>query len=263
MHFLADNGASVADVIPSVNGNFVEHIGSIFASLFEYAPGMLISDNGYRYREGVPIEEYFFNTGKTLGKIHELSKKFQPIYRRPQYFDKYNMTYIDNLIPDTYMELKHAISRRLDHFVTLPRDGNSYGLVHFDFSDGNYHIDMDTGRITVFDFDNCINCWYMFDLANLWTHGVGWFQFEETEKRKIGMKKYFDTVLSGYRSETDISDELIDRLPLFIDMVLIENVVDEFECCHRENAEPAMEDIADEMECLVRNIPFAGFFQQA
>ena len=262
IHFLAANGASVTDVIPSVNGKFVEHIGGIFASLFEYAPGMLISDNGYRYRDGVPLEEYFFNTGKTIGNIHALSKKYQPIRRRPQYFDKYNMAYIDRLIPDTYTDLKEAISRRLDSFALLPRDSNSYGLVHFDFSDGNYHIDMDTGRITVFDFDNCIHCWYMFDLANLWTHGVGWFQFEGIDKRKKGMKKYFDTVLSGYRSETDISDELIDQLPLFIDMVLIENIVDEFECCHRENAEPDMEDIADEMECLVHNIPFAGFFQQ-
>ena len=262
IHFLAANGASVTDVIPSVNGKFVEHIGGIFASLFEYAPGMLISDNGYRYRDGVPLEEYFFNTGKAIGKIHALSKKYQPIRHRPQYFDKYNMAYIDRLIPDTYTDLKEAISRRLDSFALLPRDSNSYGLVHFDFSDGNYHIDMDTGRITVFDFDNCIHCWYMFDLANLWTHGVGWFQFEGIDKRKKGMKKYFDTVLSGYRSETDISDELIDQLPLFIDMVLIENIVDEFECCHRENAEPDMEDIADEMECLVHNIPFAGFFQQ-
>ncbi len=260
IHFLAANGASVTDVIPSVNGKFVEHIGGIFASLFEYAPGMLISDNGYRYRDGVPLEEYFFNTGKTIGKIHALSKKYQPIRRRPQYFDKYNMAYIDRLIPDTYTDLKEAISRRLDSFALLPRDSNSYGLVHFDFSDGNYHIDMDTGRITVFDFDNCIHCWYMFDLANLWTHGVGWFQLEEVDKRRSGMKKYFDAVLSGYRSETNISDEMMEQLPLFIDMVLIENVVDEFECCHRENKEPEEEDIAEEMECLVHNIPFGGFF---
>jgi len=260
IYYLAENGASVANVIPSENGRFVEHIGDIFSSLFEYAPGMLISDNGYRYRDGVPLEEYFFNTGKTLGKIHALSKKYHPIHRRPQYFDKYNMAYIDRLIPDTYMDLKDAISRRLDSFASLPRDNNSYGLVHFDFSDGNYHIDMDTGRITVFDFDNCIHCWYMFDLANLWTHGVGWFQLEEVDKRRSGMKKYFDAVLSGYRSETNISDEMMEQLPLFIDMVLIENVVDEFECCHRENKEPEEEDIAEEMECLVHNIPFGGFF---
>lgn len=261
IHFLADNGASVADVFTSINGKFVERIDGIFISMFEFAPGMLISDNGYQYRDGVPLEEYFFNTGKTLGKIHTLSKKYKPIHHRAQYFDKYNTAYIDRLIPDSYADLKDAISRRLHLYASLPRDGNSYGLIHFDFSDGNYHIDMDTGRITVFDFDNCINCWYMFDLANLWTHGAGWFQFEELDKRQKGMKKYFDTILSGYRTETNISDDMLGQLPLFIDMVLIENVVDEFECCQRENTVPEEEDITEETECLVHNIPFAGFFQ--
>lgn len=83
------------------------------------------------------------------------------------------MNYIDCLIPNSYKELKNDISKRLEQFELLPTDRNIFGLIHFDFSDGNYHIDMNTGKITVFDFDNCMNCWYMFDLANLWTHGVG------------------------------------------------------------------------------------------
>ena len=129
VRYLVKNGASVADVIPSVNGNLVEvidvdgtdsgangdegsGIGSAaagdgteapaFISLFEYAKGMLLCDNGYRYRDGATLEEYFFNTGKTLGKIHSLSKNFEPIanHRRPDYFDKYNMEYINRLIPE-------------------------------------------------------------------------------------------------------------------------------------------------------------------
>ncbi len=68
----------MADVIPSVTGKVVEHIeidGKIaYLSLFAYAKGMLIADNGYRYREGTPLSEYFYNTGKTLGTIHRLSK---------------------------------------------------------------------------------------------------------------------------------------------------------------------------------------------
>ena len=263
IHYLADNGASVADVIPSVNGRFVEHIGGLFASLFEYAPGMLISDNGYRYRDGAPLEEYFFLTGKTLGKIHALSKKYQPVHHRPQYFDKYNMAYIDRLIPDSYAELKHAISSRLEAFHSLPQDNDSYGTVHFDYSDGNYHIDMDTGRITVFDFDNCINCWYMFDLANLWTHGEGWFyHIEDGRERAKGMQRYFDTILAGYRTETDVAEEVLDKLPLFIDMVLIENIVDEFECCERAGEPLEYEDIEDAAECLMYSIPYAGILGQ-
>ena len=162
IRFLAENGAPIADVIPSVNGKLVECMEedgkAVFVSLFTYAKGMLLADNGYRYREGASLGEYFYNTGKALGAIHRLSKIYTPVHSRPDYFDKYNMTYIDSLIPDGYTELKSAIAKRLKTFHALPKDKGCYGLVHFDYSDGNYHIDMDTGAITVFDFDNCMNC---------------------------------------------------------------------------------------------------------
>ena len=260
VHYLAENGAPVADVIPSVNGKLVEVVddgeASVFISLFEYAKGMLLCDNGYHYREGAPLEEYFYNTGKTLGKIHELSKHFESTagHRRPEYFDKYNMEYINRLIPDTYSDLKNAIAARLEKFHTLPTDSPSYGLVHFDFSDGNYHIDMTNGDITVFDFDNCIYCWYMFDLANLYLHGEGWFRYEsDPAKREAGMQHYFNTILKGYKSETSISNDHLNQLPLFIDMVLIENIVDEFECASREGEEPDYEDIEAAVNHLKNN----------
>lgn len=266
VRYLAQNGASVVDVFPSVNNKYVEYIEYdekvAYISLFEYAKGMLISDNNYRYREGAPLTEYFYNTGKTLGKIHELSKKFSPTYRRKKYFDKYNMEYINSLIPDTYATLKTAIYERLNIFQTLPVQEDCFGLVHFDFSDGNYHIDMETGNITIFDFDNCMYCWYMFDLANLWVHGVGWYQFEnDITKRKIGMEQYFSTILEGYRSETDVSNKLINQLQLFIDMVLIEGIIDKFECCVREGECIDYEDIEDTANCLINKIDYVGFFE--
>ena len=269
VRFLAENGAPVADVIPSVNGKLVECMEAdadgkaAYVSLFAYAKGMLIADNGYRYREGVPLSEYFYNTGKALGAIHRLSKIYMPVHKRPDYFDKYNMAYINRLIYDEYSELKTAIAKRLDEFHTLPMDKSCYGLVHFDFSDGNYHIDMDTGAITVFDFDNCMNCWYMFDLANLWTHNEGWTRQEtDPDKRFALMQQCFDLQLQGYRTETEIPDEMLNKLPLFIDMVLIENIVDEFECSMREGEELDYEDIEDAAECLINGIPYAGIGQE-
>ncbi len=270
VHYLAENGAPVADVIPSASGKLVEVIdwddsgaagdvgaAPVFLSLFEYAKGMLLAENAYHYREGAPLSEYFFNTGKTLGKIHALSKKFEPVTapRRPDYFDKYNIEYLGHLIPDKYSELKSVIAARLEKFRALPTDAQSYGLVHFDFSDGNYHIDMDTGAITVFDFDNCLYCWYMFDLANLWIHNEGWTRQEPNpEKRFKLMQLCFDLQLQGYKSETDLPEEMLENLPLFIDMVLIENIVDEFECSAREGEEVYYEDIEDAAESLINHI---------
>ena len=267
IRFLAESGAPVADVIPSVQGRPVERIEaegkSVYISLFAYAKGMLIADNGYRYREGAPLSEYFQNTGKALGAIHRLSKIYAPVHRRPDYFDKYNMTYLDRLIPDDYGELKKTVAKRLDEFHALPTDKSCYGLVHFDFSDGNYHLDMDTGAITVFDFDNCMNCWYMFDLANLWIHNEGWTRREPDPGRRFAlMQQCFDLQLQGYKTETDLTEEMLENLPLFIDMVLIENIVDELECCAREGEAPDWEDIEDAAECLIHGIPFAGIGQQ-
>ena len=225
---------------------------------------MLLADNGYRYREGAPLSEYFYNTGKALGAIHRLSKVYTPVHLRPDYFDKYNMAYLGRLIPDEYGELKTAIAKRLDAFRALPTDKSCYGLVHFDFSDGNYHIDMETGAITVFDFDNCMNSWYMFDLANLWIHNEGWTRHEtDLGKRFVLMRQCFDLQLQGYKAEMDLPKEMLEKLPLFIDMVLIENIVDELECYAREGEELDWEDIEAAAECLIHGIPYAGIGQRS
>ena len=263
VHFLALHGAPVADVIPSLAGKNVERAEwegkTVYLSLFAYAKGMLIADNGYRYREGAPLEEYFFRTGKALGAIHRLSKEFSPVHRRVDYFDMFSRASIDRRIPDAFAPLKQAMFRRLDAFRALPRDESCYGLVHFDFSDGNYHVDLDTGHITVFDFDNCMYCWYLYDLANLWLHGVGWCRGEQDlSRRKAIMAWYFNATLAGYRSETDVPQALLQRLPLFIDMVLMENIVDAFDCCTREGEAIDEEDIAHAARCLTENIPYAG-----
>ena len=267
VRFLAENGAPVADVIPSVQGRLVERMvidgRAVYVSLFAFAKGMLLADNGYRYREGAPLSEYFHNTGKALGAIHRLSREYTPVHPRPDYFDKYNMAYLDRLIPDEYGELKTAVAKRLEDFRALPKDKSCYGLVHFDYSDGNWHIDMDTGAITVFDFDNCMNCWYMFDLANLWIHNEGWTRQETDPGQRFAlMQQCFGLQLQGYRTETDLPEEMLKKLPLFIDMVLIENIVDELECCAREGEAPDWEDIEDAAECLINDIPYAGLGEE-
>jgi len=143
-----------------------------------------------------------------------------------------------------------ASNKQIKGYSTIPTDT----VLILDLSNS-----MDTGEITVFDFDNCMYCWYMFDLANLWIHGEGWFRNEPNpSKRMEYMQLYFDTILKGYRTETNVDESLLEKLPLFIDMVLVENIVDEFEVCAREGEEMDPEDIEDAAECLINHIPYAG-----
>lgn len=234
VRYLHDNGASVADVISSKAGNLVEELKyeneTLFICLFEKARGMQLAENNYQYREGVPLSEYFFNCGKTLGKIHQLSKEYQPVHKRYHFEDKFNRKYIDELLPEKYADLKRGMASVLDELNSIEKTNEVYGMVHFDYSDGNYHIDFENGDITVYDFDNCCHAWYMYDLAELWVHGEGWIMFEEDAlKRQQFMEDYFAEILKGYRTETSSSDEIVAKLPLFVKATRIELVVDAFE----------------------------------
>ena len=55
---------------------------------------------------------------------------------------------------------------------------------------------------------------------------------------------------------------MLEKLPLFIDMTIIEYVTDEFECCAREGEEPEEEDIGNAVYCLTHDIPYGGFGEE-
>ncbi|GGE64564.1 phosphotransferase enzyme family protein [Priestia taiwanensis] len=268
IRYLFENGGSVSDVINSKKGNLLEeithHHDTFFICLFKKAKGKMLVENNYRYREGIPITEYYYNCGKVLGKMHQLSKEYTPIHRRHSFLEKYNATYIDKLIPDSLSLLKEKLVQLLKTLEGLGRDRESFGMIHFDYNDGNYSIDFDTGQITVYDFDNSCFGWYMYDLADLWTHGVGWIQFEpDAGKRKKFMKDYFETVLEGYKSETSIEDSMLDKLPLFIQATLMENIVGEFEDMRNNGEElECDEEMSYLIKCLEEDILYKGFFHE-
>lgn len=260
VRYLHNNGASVSNVISSVEGNLIEELDydnhKLYICLFEKARGMQLSENQYRYRDDVPITEYFYNSGKTLGKIHQLSKEYQPIHERYHFADKYNSKYIEELLPEELEYVKKEISVILAKLDAIEKTKENYGMVHFDYSDGNYHIDFDNGQITVYDFDNCCHAWYMYDLAELWIHGEGWIMFEQDmQKRKQFMEDYFAEILKGYRTETNIDETMIRLLPLFVQANRIENLVDAFEV-EKTTGENYLdeEDLQEICECIMKGV---------
>lgn len=268
IRYLFEHGGSVSKVVSSRKGNLLEEIShnnhTFFVCLFEKARGKKLVENNYRYREGVPITEYYYNCGKVLGKLHQLSKGYTPVHRRYSFFDKYNTEYIDKMIPDSLSLLKEKLVELLKTLEGLNRGHESFGMIHFDYNDGNYMIDFDTGQITVYDFDNSCFGWYMYDLADLWRSGVGWIAAEpDAGKRKKFMDDYFKTALEGYRSETRIDFSMLEKLPLFIKITLMENIIDEFECMRNNGKERECdEELSYCIKCLEDDISYIGFFHE-
>ncbi len=268
VRYLHDHGGSVANVLSSVNGNLTEEIThdnhTYHVCLFEKVKGKRFIENNYRYRDGVPIAEYYYNCGKTIGKLHQLSKQYTPACRRYSFLEKYNAEYIREIIPDSLPVLKRKLVQLIETLSELDKGRDTYGMIHFDYNDGNYSIDFDTGRITVYDFDNSCFCWYMFDLASIWKSGVGWIRFEpDVEKRKQFMDDYFNLVIEGYKSETAIDDSALEQLPLFIQAAYMENIIDAFEVARNNGEEVEYDErLMYLVKCAEEEIPYMGFYHE-
>lgn len=267
LHFvnhLAQGGVRVSSPILSVNGNLLEVISAADIQFkvvsFIKGRGMRMPDNGYRYREGVPMQEYFQNWGQVLGQMHRLAKTYQPIsetIRRPEWFTWENATGFP------YGEQLPVIHQKYEQLINelhaLPKDVDSYGLIHNDFNDGNFTIDYDNGDITVFDFDDCCYFWFMYDLACAWEGGVGRVRFSPLEKRKDFMRRYMEDVMTGYSRENTLGDEWLARLPLFLRLIQMQ----ELTYYARYLDEPDEEIHAGlryKIRCIEGDIPYLGFF---
>jgi len=55
--------------------------------------------------------------------------------------------------------------KRAEVIRELPKDKDGYGLIHTDLHFANFFVDVETGTVTIFDFDDCAYGWYVMDIA--------------------------------------------------------------------------------------------------
>lgn len=262
--YLAEGGVRVSRPVFSEGGNLVEVIYAagipFIAVSFVQGRGMRVPDNDYRYREGVPMQEYFQNWGQVLGQMHRLAKTYRPLseaVRRPEWhaWEYYNGF--------PYSEKLPAIQKKYERLIAelhaLPRDVDSYGLIHNDFNDGNFTVDYDNGDITVFDFDDCCYFWFMYDLACAWEGGIGRTMFRSLAERRAFMDRYMDCVMAGYTRENTLSDEWLARLPLFLRVIQMQELM-HFAQYLDEPDEELQAELRYKIRCIEEDVPYMGFF---
>ena len=267
--YLVKNGARVSKPVPSIRGNLVETLevgGRPFHLVsFIKGRGARVPDNGYRYREGVSLEVYFRDWGQTLGRMHALAKLYEPpgrSYRRPDWLSERGPGYIEGRVPGGFPVVRGRLKGLVAEAGALPREIDSYGLIHADFNDGNFTLDYDTGDITVFDFDDCCNGWFMYDIACAWEGGVGRTMFEtDVKRRRQFMERYFELVMEGYEEENHLSDAWLKRLPLFLKFVEMESILTYFRYFGEGELDSEDQARLDYLVyCVENDVPYLGFF---
>lgn len=267
VNYLSENGVNVSKPVPSQNGNFVETIPAagipFHIVTFVKGKGMRVPDNGYRYRSDAPIEEYFRNWGRVLGQMHALTKNYHPesnVIKRPEWFDLHKSRLATaNQLPDRLHRAQTQIQFLLDELKSLPRDKGSFGLIHGDFNDGNFTVDYANGDITIFDFDDSCYFWFMYEIASAWEGGIGRTMFRGLAERKSFMEHYMEQVMEGYNHENLLSDEWLERLPLFIKLIQVEEFLHYAQYLDEPNDELQGE-LNYKIKCIENGIPYMGYF---
>ena len=270
MHFinyLAAHDVRVSQPIRAVDGSFVCEFSldglPLYFVCFEKGVGMRVPDNGYRYREDAPIEEYFQNWGAVLGQMHALSKTYQPLndqVMRPDWFRLHAQRLdLDAVIPAELSRTQDKIQVLLNDVRSLPRDEASYGLIHGDFNDGNFTVNYNNGDITVFDFDDCCYFWFAYELAAAWEGGIGRVMFRPIEDRKAFMTHYMEQVFKGYTRENHMLGVWIERIPLFIRLIQVEEFLHYVGYFHDPDEETKAH-LNYLITCIDQELPYMGFF---
>jgi Ser/Thr protein kinase RdoA (MazF antagonist) len=267
VNYLAEHGVRVSRPIPSQNGNLLETLLvrriPLHIVTFVKGGGMRVPDNGYRYREGAPIEEYFHNWGRALGQMHALTKDYIPAsdqLKRPDWFEIHKpKLMIETQVPERLPVVRDRIRSILDEILSLPSDRDSYGLIHGDFNDGNFTVDYTNGDMTVFDFDDCCYFWFIYELASAWEGGIGRVMFRGLEERKAFMEHYMEQVMAGYNREYTLPAEWLARLPLFVMLVQVEEFLHFVQYIDEPDKEMQAQ-LDYKIKCIEDDIPYMGFF---
>lgn len=215
INFLADHGVSVARAVLSQNGNLVETIpdqkdGNFLATAFVKAAGTP--------PWGRWTPKLFESYGELMGQMHALTNQFQPLHperKRPDW-DAPIFDYVEQYLPVSDLLIREKYKAVCEHVNTLPKNRETYGLVHQDAHGSNFFVN-DQGNLTLFDFDDCGYNWFINDIAI-----VLFYLVASSEEKTALTREFMSHFLKGYLHYFSLNLDMLKEIPYFLKMREIE-----------------------------------------
>ena len=216
--YLAENNVSVAAPLKTTKGELcisMQLNSTVFNIIvFEFASGQFWNHNDPdKWNDRI-----FFNWGKLMGDMHRLTKDYKSTknYNVPDIFNRdYEGwgAYFDCL--EEYPEVYKITQGLFDEFMALPRDRDSYGLIHNDLHPWNFHIDINDGdKLTLFDFNDNIYGWFAMDIGIAFYHGLDWSRKDDAGNDYTNA--IIENFLKGYLSVNHLSGLQFSKIPAFM-----------------------------------------------
>jgi len=253
INYLARGGASVARAVLSRRDLLVEAIddgrgGQFLATAFIRAKGLPPRKVG--------LTPALYRTyGTMLGRMHALSKDYEPpdpAWKRPEWDDPAMME-IDRFVPASEPLVVEKWKQLRKHLAGLPRDRDAYGLIHQDAHGGNFLVD-EEGRITLFDFDDCVYSWYVYDIAM-----VVFYLANGRDDACEYTRELLSHFMPAYLAENDLDGRWMTEIPAFLKL----REIDLYALIHRSFDVENLDDpwcsryMDGRRERIEKGIPFA------
>jgi Ser/Thr protein kinase RdoA (MazF antagonist) len=210
VRFLVEHGVPASRPVASLRGVFVEQLPindtSVSAVCYRSVPG--------ERPQGLTLTAELFQAwGQLLGKIHALSTRYTPSQqngRVGQWFegatrDKRAIPADQRLVIEKHDALMHYVQ-------ALPKDQQTYGLIHGDFQANNLRVDK--GVLSVFDFDDCEYNWFVSDLATSLYFAL--WETPANQSNEAFASFALDNMIVGYSREHSIGADWTEQIPIFL-----------------------------------------------
>jgi len=158
-------------------------------------------------------ETVFYSWGSTIGKMHRMTKTYHPperAYKRPLFEDNFIPLDCYKNIPTVYKKMAQ-IQKEI---LTLPRDIDSYGLIHCDMHQQNLLIN--DNNISVLDFDDCKYGFFALDIGIALYHALWWGLPDDIFAQNDFALKIIKSFMSGYKAENSLSDFWLRKIMFFM-----------------------------------------------
>ncbi len=219
VQFLHQENVNVPEVFHSNNGSLVETLpavdGTFFhVCLFSKAPGdpVRLQDENFN-------EKLFYSYGKTVGKMHRATMKYEVkegVQRRLDW-DEDDVFKLEKYIPSEEIQIYENAKKLLDQIKNLPKTKTTYGLIHTDLHSGNFFYDGED--IHTFDFDDSSYHYYCSDIAIPLYYSTLWkYPNESSEVRNAFAKAFLKAFMAGYETVHMPPPNWKEQLPLFLQL---------------------------------------------
>lgn len=210
INYLAAGGAGVARAVQSANGRLVEAVADGLGEFFLGTAFMKAPGKAPGRAPWTPA--LYQANGELLGRMHRLAKTYLPPTPgcvRPQWDDPINM-YAETMLPAGETRALTFYLELVEYLRTLPRDPQSYGLIHQDAHGGNFFVSPE-GAITLFDFDDCCYGHFTYDIAMvIFYHALRYRQDQDF------LRKFFREFFTGYARENRLDPSWLSTIPAFL-----------------------------------------------